>query len=205
MVQAAWGNGKEAYGTLRLVVRAPRIPLRVKHINPSAQSTILIGGSSVDEETLEYAEEMQVRGIIVGSIQPHLIPLLQTLDLTVIATEGMGHIPMCNAVFDLLRSLDGREAAVSGLMIQRWKMQRPYIVVPMPTRAGRSINPDAPLAVGDRIRVLRGKYSGISGTISDLSNNVFQLSTGARVRGVKVDLGDSESVLIPHANLERLL
>ena len=205
MIQAAWGNGKEAFGTLRLVVRAPRIPLRVKHINPSAQSTILVGGSSVDEATLAYAAEMQVRGIIVGSIKPHLIPLLQTLDLAVVVTEGMGDIPMCNAVFELLRSLDGRDSAVSGLMTQRWKTQRPYIVVPMPTQAGRSINAEAPLAVGNRVRVLRGQYTGVSGTIADLSNNVFQLSTGARVRGVKVDLGGGEPILLPYANLELLL
>ena len=205
MIQAAWGNGKEAYGTLRLVVRAPRIPLRAKHINPSAQSTILIGGSSIDEATLEYAAEMKVNGIIVGSIKPHLIPLLQTLELSLVATEGMGDIPMCNAIFDLLRSLDGRDAAVSGMMMQRWKMQRPFIVVPMPTQAGRSIDAEAPLAVGNRVRVLRGQYRGMSGTIADLSNNMFQLATGARLRGVEVDFGGSESVLLPYANLERLL
>ena len=205
MIQTAWGNGKEAYGTLRVVVRAPSIPLRAKHINPSTQNAILIGGSSVDQAALEYAVEMRVRGIIVGSIKPSLIPLLRTLDLTVVATEGMGDIPMCNALFELLHSLDGRDAAVSGIMMQQWKRQRPFIIVPMPTQAGRSIDADAPLAVGNRVRVLRGQYTGISGTIADLSNNMFQLATGARIRGVKVDLGGSESVLLPYANLERLL
>jgi hypothetical protein len=205
MIQATWGNGKEAYGTLRLVVRSPRIPLQAKHINPAAQGKILIGGSSVDAATLEYAAELQVRGIIVGSIQPSLIPLTQSLELAVIATEGMGDTPMCNAIFEMLQSLDGRNAAVSGKMVQRWKMQRPFIVVPMPTQAGRSINAEAPIEVGNRIRVLRGQYAGMSGTVSDLSPNVFQLATGARVRGVKANLGGNESVLIPYANLERLL
>ncbi len=205
MIQAIWGNGKEAYGILRVVVRAPRIPLQIKHINASAQGTILIGGSSVNKETLEHAAEIQVRGIIVGSIKPRLIPILHALDLAVIATEGMGEIPMCNAIFDLLRSLDGREAALSGMMMQRWKMQRPFIAVPMPTQAGRSINTEAPLAVGSRVRALRGQYAGMSGTIAALTNNLLQLETGARLPGVEINFGGSASMLVPYANLERLL
>jgi hypothetical protein len=205
MVQTAWGNGKEAYGTLRLVVRNPRIPLQVKHINPSAQSTILVGGSTIDETALEYAAEMQVRGIIIGSIKPHLLPMLSKLDIALVATEGMGSTPMCTEIYELLRSLDGREAAVSGIMAQRWKAQRPFIIVPMPTQAGRAINSEAPLAVGNRVRVLRGQYRGMSGTIADLSNNMLQLATGARLRGVKINLNGNESVLLPVANLERLL
>lgn len=205
MVQAIWGNGKEAYGTLRVVVRAPRVPLQVKHISAASQSTILIGGSTVDEQTLTRAEEMQVSGIIVGSITPRLIPFMQTLNLTVVATEGMGNIPMCNAIFDLLRSLDGRDAAISGMMAQRRRRQRPFIIVPMPTQAGRAIDAEAALEVGSRVRVLRGQYAGLSGTIADLSNKMMQIETGARLRGVDVDFGGSESVPVPYLNLERLL
>lgn len=205
MIQAIWGNDKEAYGSLRVVVRGPKIPLQIKHINTSAQGAILVGGSSVNEETLAHAADMQVRGIIVGSIKPRLIPILQALSLAVVATEGMGEIPMCNAIFDLLQSLDGREAALSGIMMQRWKMQRPFIAVPMPTQAGRSIDTEAPLSSGSRVRVLRGKYSGMSGTIANLSNNMVQLETGARLSGAEITFGGSEPVLVPYANLERLL
>ncbi|MDF1512838.1 MAG: hypothetical protein P1S60_03405, partial [Anaerolineae bacterium] len=94
MVHAIWGNGREAYGTLRAVVRGPRIPLQTKHINASAQGAVVIGGSSVDEKTLELAAEMQVRGLIIGSLKPHLVPVVRKLDLAVLVTEGMGEIPM---------------------------------------------------------------------------------------------------------------
>jgi hypothetical protein len=205
MIQAAWGNGKEAYGTLRLVVRAPGIPLQAKHINPSAQNTILIGGSTVDAATLEYAAEMQVRGIIVGSVIPSLIPLMESIDVAIIASEGMGDMPMCNAIFQLLQSLDGRDAAMSGVLQHRWVMQRPFIAVPMPTQAGRSIDAEAPLAVGNKIRVLRGQYAGKSGTVVDLAHHMLQLTTGARLRALKVDIGESDPIFLPYANIERLI
>lgn len=205
MIQAIWGNGKEAYGPLRVVVRTPKVPLQIKHINTSAQGTILVGGSSVNEETLAHAVEMQVRGIIVGSIKQHLIPVLNKLDLAVVVTEGIGEIPMCNAIFELLQSLDGRGAALSGVMMQLWKLQRPFIAVPMPTQASRSIDTEAPLAVGNRVRVLRGQYNGMSGTIASLSANRIQLETGARLSGLEINLGGNKSVIVPCANLERLL
>jgi len=204
-LQMAWGNGMEAYGVLRVVVRAPRHPVRPKHIDASAQGAILIGGSQINEETLKRAVEMQVRGIIVGSVLPSQIPLLETVDFPVVATEGIGSLPMSKAMFDLLRSLDGRDAAVSGRVRYREGAERPYAVVPMPAQAGAPINPEAPIVVGSRVRVLRGPHTGVSGTVSDIPKGMIQLETGARLPGVQVDFGGKDVAFIPYVNLERLL
>jgi hypothetical protein len=89
--------------------------------------------------------------------------------------------------------------------MQRLKSHRPFIAVPMPTQAGRSINPETPLAVGSRVRIVRGQHAGVSGTVTDLFTNLMQLATGARVQGVAVDVGGNEPVLVPIVNLDRLL
>lgn len=204
-IHAAWGNGQEAFGELRIVVRAPRQPIRPKHIDAAAQGAILVGGSRVDEETLERAMEMQVRGIIVGGVPPELLPHLKTLNFPVVATEGIGEIPMSKAVFDLLRSLDGRETSLSGRQKLRWGAERPYIVVPMPTQSGDPIVPDAPITVGSRVRVLRSPNFSVTGVVTDIPKGLQQLETGMRLAGVHVDLGGKETVFVPYPNLERLL
>lgn len=204
-IQAVWGNGAEAYGVLNVIVRAPRHPIRSRSVNASSQGAILVGGSTVDEETIEQAVEMQVRGIIVGSVLPSLIPKLQEVDFPVIAMEGVGDMPMSDAIFELLRSLDGREAAVSGVLGGRWSAERPYIVVPMPTQSAQVIDADEPLQVEDRVRILRGEHLGRSGTIIELPEKLVQLETGARLPGAIIDLGDDTSVKIPMVNFERLL
>lgn len=204
-LQVAWGNRLEAFGALRVVVRAPRHPIRAKHIDASMQGTILVGGSRLDEETLERAIEMQVRGVIVGSVLPSMIPLLEKVDFPVVATEGIGSFPMSKAMFDLLRSLDGRDAAVSGCVQARRGTGRPYVAVPMPAQSGASVNPDAPIVVGSRVRVLRGPYTGVSGTVSDIPRGMQQIETGARLSGVQVDFGGKEVAFVPFVNLERLL
>ncbi len=200
-----WGNGQEAYGVLRLVVRDPRHPLRAAHVNASSQGTILVGGSTVDEESIGQAAAMQVRGMIVGSVPPPLISRLREVSFPLIATEGVGTAPMARAVFELLRSVDGREAAISGDIGDRWHPKRPFIAVPMPTQAAQAIDLDAPVKVGDRVRVLRGPYRGRSGTVSRKPNGLVTLPTGARLPGVELALGEDEQIHIPYVNLERLL
>ncbi len=204
-MQMGWGNGREAYGALRVVVRAPRHPIRPKHLDAASQGKILVGGSLQDEETLEQAIEMQVRGIIVGGVSPSIIPRLEAMDFPVVATEGVNAAQMSQAFFDLLRSLADREAAVSGRLQYRWRIERPYVFVPMPAQAGQSIKPEAPLVVGSRVRVLRGPYTGASGVVSDIPTGMIQLETGARLPGAQVDFGGKEFALIPFMNLERLL
>ena len=204
-MQMGWGNGKEAFGVLRVVVRAPRHPIRTKHIDAAAQGAILVGGSHFDEETLQQAIEMQVRGIIVGGVPPSMIPLLEAVEFPIVTTEGISAAPMSQAFFDLLRSLDGREVSVCGRMRHRWGTERPYAMVPMPARGAAPVNPETPLIVGSRVRVLRGPYTGVSGVVSDIPKSLVQLETGARLPGVQIDLGGKEFALVPYVNLERLL
>ena len=204
LIQALWGNGDEAHGVLRMVVREAGHPIRPTHINASSQGSILIGGSTVDGETLQDAKEMRVRGMIVGSVPAGLIPQLREAGFPVIATEGIGTTPMTQAVFDLLQSLDGREASISGDIGNRWHPTRPYIVIPMPTQMGQVIRADAPLAIGERVRILRGTYRGRSGTIQEMPARRIQLETGAQLPGATVDIGEGEPVRAPYMNLERL-
>ena len=204
LIQALWGNGYEAHGILRVLVREARHPIRATHINASSQGSILIGGSTVDEETIQQAAEMRVRGMIVGSVPAGLIPQLRDAGFPIIAIEGIGTTPMAQAVFDILQSLDGREASISGDIGNRWHPMRPYIVIPMPTQAGRVIQTDAPLAIGERVRILRGIFRGRSGTIQQRLAERVQLETGAKLPGASVNIGEGEPVRVPYANLERL-
>ena len=124
--------------------------------------------------------------------------------LPILATEGIGTTPMAEAVFKLLTSLEGREAAVDGDIGQRWERRYPFVVVPMPTRAAQLLNCDRPLAIGDLIRILRGPHRGHSATVTRLDVTTT-LETGARVPGVEATLADETPVRVSYANVERLL
>ncbi len=205
LIQAAWGNDQETYGVLRLVVRAPHHPIRARRLDASAQGSIVVGGVSLDEEALDKAIEMQVRGIIVGGISPALLPRLRDLEIPVLATEGLGDIPMSEAVFNLLRSLDGREAALSAVTPSWQTSQRPYVAIPMPAKSGTSVDPQQPLETGAWVRALRNPYFGMAGQVVKLPDGLIRVETGARLRGAYVDFGEEEPAFVPFANMERIL
>jgi hypothetical protein len=203
-IQAAWGNDREGYGVLKMAVRAARQILRTKRLDASMHGSIVVGGATLDEDVLDTAVELQIRGLVVGGVPPALIPRALEADFPILATEGIGKIPMSDVTFKLLRSLDGREVAVSGRLRTHWGAMRPYIVVPITSGSGEAINPEAPLSVGSQVRALQPPYQGMSGKVVALVRHPTLLQTGARIEGARVDF-DGEVAFVPRVNLEQIL
>jgi len=112
---------------------------------------------------------------------------------------------MAAPLFNLLRTNDGREAAVSGLLQPRWGSIRPEVVIPLPSRsASRPSMPAAPLTVGDPVRVVRGLLMGTAGTVQHLPEYPFVLETGAKVWGAVVAFEEDQEQFVPFFNLELL-
>ena len=206
VVQGVWGTGGESLGVLKRIVKSPDKPLRAKAIDPSCHGTILVGGASLDETTIERAQELQVRGIVTGGLPPELFPLVEELPFPIVVTEGIGTAPMSTPIFQLLATNDGREAAISGRVQPRWGIVRPEIVIPLPaeTLPPAKIQPGTPLTVGTQVRVVRAPYMGAVGTVRALPAHARRIETGARVRGAEVDLGQGAPTFVPLANLEIL-
>jgi hypothetical protein len=205
LIQGVWGSGVESFGVLKVLVEKPDRPLRARSIDVSCHGAVLVGGSTLDRDALRQAFELQVRGIVIGSLDTTLIEMVQELPFPVVATEGLGHMPMAPPLFDLLRTNDGREAAVIGHTQPRWGTIRPEVIIPLPTgSASLPPSPGKPLAVGDRVRVIRGPAIGGVGTVKYLPAYPLAVETGARVWGAVLALESSEEQFVPFLNLELL-
>ncbi len=205
VIQGTWGTGGESFGVLRCLVKSPDKPLRAKDIDPSCHGMVIIGGLGLDDAVLERAQELQVRGIVVGGFPPQLAPQASQLPFPVIATEGVGSMPMSEAVFRMLATHEGREASISGEVRARWGIVRPEIIIPLPaeTLPPAQSEPGAPLTAGARVRIVRAPYSGQVGVVAAVPDHARRIETGARVRGAEIKLG-GETVFVPLANLEVL-
>ena len=206
LVQGVWGAGGESLGILKCIVKSPDEPLQVKAIDPSCHGSILVGGVGVDDAAFERAQELQVRGIVVGGLLPELVSQVEQLPFPVVVTEGIGAVPMSTPIFHLLTTNEGREASISGRIQPRWGAVRPEIIVPLPaeTVPPAQTQPGAPLAVGTRVRAVRAPYMGAVGTVVALPVHARRIQTGARVHGAEIDLGQEPPVFIPLVNLEVL-
>jgi len=206
VVQGAWGAGGESLGVLRCMAKSPDEPLQAKAIDPSCHGMILVGGSGVSDAALKRAQELQVRGIVVGGLLPELISQVEPLPFPVVVTECIGGVPMSAPIFRLLTAYDGQEASISGRTQLRWGIVRPEIVIPLPadTSPPAQAQPGAPLTVGARVRLVRAPYLGVAGTVVALPAHAHPIETGARVHGAQVDIGQGAPVFVPLANLEVL-
>jgi hypothetical protein len=204
LVQGVWGAGGEAQGVLKMVAEDRKEKLVAEAIDVGCHGAILVGGSSVDKEALQQAKQMQVRGIVVGSIGADLEKQATDFPCPVVATEGMGQVPMASVIFELLRANGGREASISSTTRFRWGAVRPEIIIPSQESGTTSTlhqSEDA-LEVGAQVRVIRQPYLGSVGKVLSLPSQSRAIDSGARLRGAEVELEEKGRVFIPYANLE---
>jgi hypothetical protein len=204
LIQGVWGSGGEAEGILKVLVDSPQKPLRAHAIDVSCHGTLVVGGRILDEKVLEQAVEANVRGIIVGSVNADLCPVLQSLPFPVMITEGFGALSICQPIFSLLHSNVGREAMLNGDIEVHRNARRPELVIPLRAEDGQPKEQAAPLAlqIGMQVRVLRAPYLGTLGTVVDLPPLPRAVESGARLPVAEIDPGDGEAIDVPLANLE---
>ena len=205
LIQGVWGVGGESFGVLKVMVEQPDQPLKARSIDVSCHGAVLVGGSTVDQDALQQALELQVRGIIIGSLGPALLEIARAMPFPIVATEGLGQAPMAQPIFQLLRTNEGREAAISARTQLRWEAIRPEIVIPLPARgAPLPPPPGTPLTAGVQVRVMRGPMTGAVGNVNRVPSQPSLLETGARVWGAIVTFAEGEEQFIPNFNLELL-
>ena len=206
LIQAVWGLGGEAFGVLSVAAESPGESLKASSIDLKAHGSIVVGGGWVAESAFEQAQQLQLKGIIAGSIEGGLLDLARRMPFPIVVTEGVGQVAMAAPIFDLLKSQDGREVSINAVTRTRWGAQRPEILIPLPSETRPPMPPavGAPLTVGARVRVVRGPHLGRVGTVEAVQARAQRIETGSRVHGVDVRVGPTAVEFVPFANLELL-
>ena len=220
-IQGIFGVGGETRGELHMAVSGPGEVLTEAMIGPESKGRVLVGGAYVTTAVLRKAIAAGAKAVVTGGFDDKdLRELLgydlgvaitgsEELGLTLIVTEGFGHIPMAGRTFELLQSCEGRKVSVTGATQIRAGVLRPEIIAPR-TRAESPIPPDAVasaeegLTLGSLIRVIRQPYFGHLGKVTALPPELTALETEAKVRVLEVDFGDGTRAYLPRANVEMI-
>jgi hypothetical protein len=216
MVQGIFGIGGERVGPVRVAVSGPDQVLQATDIQDSDRGKIVVGGSGFTFDALKKADQSGVIGIVAGGLKDSdLIQYLgydigvaitgqENVNLTLVVTEGFGFLNMAQRTFELLKSLEGKEASINGATQIRAGVIRPEIIVPLDlgNHVAEKAHSAGELKIGTPIRVIREPYFGMLGAVTELPAQLVTVDSGTEVRVLKAKLESGEDVTVPRANVE---
>lgn len=205
LIQAGWGSGKQDYGLIRAVGEGPGGRLHTTELDITLRGAVLVAGMCENAAPLHQADELSVRGLILGSLSADLIPVAMNLPFPILLTEGFGRMPMNGPAFALLQSSAGREASLDGRMGSRRDSLRPEVIIPLPASQPAGVPDDVvPLKPGVRVRSLRAPHPGAVGQVREVLPKAISLPSGILARSAIVELEGYGAATVPLANLEIL-
>lgn len=203
LIQCVWGNGRIDTGLMVNLAESPDGKLSAARLDVSLRGSVILGGQVKDVETLHAAAELAVRGLILSSLYPSLLPAAREMRYPIVITDGFGAMPMNSAAYRLLSTNAKREVTLNAEPYDRYSGARPEVIIPLPV----SQEPVAPnevevFAPGQTVRMRRPPALGAIGTIVDLRPGLTLLTSGLRAPAAMVKIESGESVIVPLVNLE---
>lgn len=215
LIQGIFGVGGEKTGEIKLIVDSPDRIVDADAITEDLAGKIVVTGANITGAGLKKASAIGVAGIVTGGIiDLDLIGFLgydigvaitgqEHIPTTLIVTEGFGVMAMAHRTFNLLKSLEGRQASINGATQIRAGVIRPEIIVPATTDAENApADAEQTLDIGTRLRIIREPYFGILGHVTALPPELVTIESGAKVRTLEARLDDGQTVTVPRANVE---
>ncbi len=129
LVQGVWGNNRTDVGLLVVLCDSPDQELTVHQLEASARGSVAVAGYCYSGEPIRMAAEMDLHGLVLSSINPELLELVDNLNFPIMLIEGFGKLPMNPAAFAIFHELEKRDAAIHA---RRWTK---------PPENGRSVDP----------------------------------------------------------------
>ncbi|HML22037.1 MAG TPA: hypothetical protein PKD09_10325 [Aggregatilinea sp.] len=207
LIQCVWGNGPLCFETFRFLPEGgftglSQIDVRISEY----RRVVVISPDPITKRDLAIAEQQEVAGVVAPSMPSNLRELALRLTFPVILTEGFGQRRPTEAIYQLLGSSVGRQAAFNAAVPDRWTGARPEIFIPLPSGNAMPPTPsvDRALAVGDRVRIVRAPWDGLVVDVVELPSMPQVTESGLRLPSARVKLPSGRIIAVALVNLELL-
>jgi hypothetical protein len=205
LIQGRWGNGRLDFGLLLSLAEAPDAVLEAGMVDIGMRGSVILGGYVAERKVLDNAAELPVRGLVLSSLAPELVPAAVQMRYPIIVLEGLGRYPFNAAAHRLLTTNAKREVAVNAEVPDRYSGARPEVMIPLPANQPPPIPPEAEIfAEGQQVRINRAPWFGAVGSVASILPGMTALPNGIKAKSAAVQLQSGEQVTVPLANLEVL-
>jgi hypothetical protein len=203
LIQGIWGNGRIETGMLVNVSEQADGQLSAANMDVGLRGSILLAGVCRDREALEAAGELPIRGLILASLDPTLLPYASQARYPIMLTEGFGAMPMNSAAYRLLSTNIKREVTLNAEVFDRYTGARPEVIIPLPVSQEPALPRDIEeFTAGQTVRMRRPPAMCAIGTIVSLRPGQTALTSGLHAAAAEVKMESGEVVLAPLVNLE---
>ncbi len=204
LIQGVWGNCQSGEGSLVILCDSPDQELTIQQLESSVPDSIVVAGYCYSSEPIRAAADMQLRGLILSSINPDLLGLVDNLPFPAMLIEGFGKSPMNAAVFSIFHENEKREVAINASRWDQTTGGRPEVLIPFQNQALLPPEVDE-FAPGQNVHVKLPPYSGEVGTILERNQGLTNLSNGLRAPSAVVRKQNGDRITVPLANLELII
>lgn len=216
-IQGIFGVGGETHAPIRQIVQSPEDEVTGEMIDDRLRGRIVCCGSMITLDALRKLIEVGASGVVVGGMRYHDIGDLlgyqigvavtggEDIGLTMIVTEGFGRLAMAERTFELLQSLQDREASLSGATQIRAGVIRPEIIIRSEgdeASSDRSSPTGRGIEAGSLVRLIREPWFGELATVASMPEEPVRLPTGAFARVLQARRTNGALVTVPRANVE---
>ncbi|QOR34133.1 hypothetical protein IMX26_11595 [Clostridium sp. 'deep sea'] len=215
-IEGVFGVGNETYGELEIVVKSPADKITADMLKDSHSDKILVGGSGITYDALQKAVELHVRGIIIGGLNNYDVVKLvgheisvgitgqEEDDITLIATEGFGDVPMLPRTFELLKKHVGKTTSLNGTTQIRAGVIRPEIIIPLDAQVTEDPEGEDTLMEpqkGMKVRVISDPFYGMWGEVIKDGSETIAMENGTKQNVVHVKLESGKVIQIGENNI----
>jgi hypothetical protein len=169
LIQGAWGNGKIGQGPLRIHFEGDPSSLQRLNLDGRLSGSILAAGYCSDPQVIQAAASFSLKGLVLASLDPALLPLAASTDVPLIVLEGFGCHPLSPLAVEILLACSGKLAALNAEPGDPATGSRPELIVPVPEiPVEQPVSGQAFFAPGKKVRLIGLSHLGRTGTIVDL-------------------------------------
>ena len=205
VVQGLWGNGGLETGVMISVMENPDEVFDANRLDVSIRGSIILGGCAEDPAVIKNATELPVRGLILASMSPALLPLAMQAAFPIILLDGFGRRPMNSTAYKLLSTNVKRDVTLNAENYDRLNGTRPEVFIPLPvSQEPPELREVETFAPGQIVRVISLIAPSQVGTLEQIFANPATLASGLKAKAAAVRLENGEEIIVPLTNLEVL-
>jgi len=205
LLQCVWGNNYIGSGTLLSSNLTSQDISDPTDFDMNMRGAIFSVNIINSIGILNTINQLNPRGLIIGSIPAKLFPIIRSQKYPIVLLEGFGNSPINKYALDILIQNNNQHVCINAQSIRRDETIRPEIIIPSESLIGEEIIHPVEFAPGQIVRIHDMGIEPNLGTIEKIYNEKIKFDNGIFANAANIMLESSMNINCPLSNLEILV